>query len=129
MKTPDIAVRNTKTSRRAYRDRAPFIIANRLDLILAREKGCTLCGYKGKAITFVATEAAPRSPATLTTVSRTSFLKALAGSKMMCYNCAVEGRGDGGRPRKRCVSVCRIDTSSLQAALALESALQGDKGV
>lgn len=124
MKDPEIQRLHTKTYRREYRKRAPFLIANRLDLIKDKEKGCTCCGYKGPAIMYMATPDAPRSPCTLTTVSRTSFLKALDGSKRVCYNCYIEQRGTGGRPRKQRVLVRGTITSSLQAALAVDAAAQ-----
>ena len=116
MSPADIQKESSKTALRAQRAKAPFIVANRLDLMKAREAGCA-CGYRGSSMVFRMPPESPRSPASLITVSRTQFLKGLAVSKMMCMNCAGELRGRIGRKPKGRPLVRGVDTSSLQREL------------
>ena len=117
MITPDIKKGQSKTARRAYRQNAPFVIANRKDLDEARAKGCSRCGYRGMAITFLPWYKGCRRPTTCTTVSRATFLKSLAGCERVCLNCAAESRGHVGRKPKRRVCLQVSDTSKTQRAL------------
>lgn len=118
MKDPEINGERSKTARREYRKRAPYILANRRDLDEARAKGCNRCGYKGPAITFLTLVLGIRRPSGTTEVSRKAFLKALRGSEAVCMNCATEARGHKGGHAKKRVCVSTPSTSKTERALA-----------
>lgn len=127
MKAPAISKWKTNTYRRAYRARAPFVTANKLDLIRAKEQGCA-CGYKGVAITFL-TPPGQRGPSSVLLCSRATFIKAMVASELVCYNCAFERRERKKVEATRRVVIHNTSTSMLQQALAQEAGSHKDANI